>query len=331
MRRFLLFLNPLRVKRSRASSVAMERCVAMLRGGGGVFARGCTVETRETLAGDAAGEQARHAVAEGFHAIFACGGDGTVFHLLQGLAGTDAVLGVIPLGTGNVLAHNLGLPRDPVAALHVQLKVIDATPVPLGEVAWGERRWLFTFAAGVGMHAALMGLDPNGPLKRRLGRAAYFADGAKLLLTRPVEPFEAGITNVDGTDERIRASELVCARVEWINRWHAGGDLLSPHLRMAFVPPTNRLGLTHAFVRALAGRGSHRDSGGYAPQRRAWLPLPCYRSAASVICRNTVGDPASLPVEADGEFLGTVARTETVRFGVARERIRLLMPDTRRR
>lgn len=311
MRRILLFLNPLRVNRSRASSAEVDRCMALLSADGGV------VETRETLPGDASEEQARQVSTEGFDAIFACGGDGTVFHLLQGLAGTDAVLGVIPLGTGNVLAHNLGLPRDPVTALKAQLGA-PAASIPLGEVVWGQTRRFFTFAAGVGMHAAMMGLAPNGALKRRLGRAAYFASGAGLLLSRPVQPFEVELTGVDGATECLHASELICARVEWINRWRAGGDLRSSHLRAAFVPETNRLGLAHAFARALV---SDRRGGDTR------LPTARYMDAECVACRpvDEMASAVPLLVQADGEVIGEVGHAERVRFGIAREQIRMLV------
>src|ERR1700739_1869202 len=107
MRRVFFFLNPLLVGRGRRRAV-VDRCAALLR------EDGCTVEMQDTLSAYSAGDQAREAVASGFDTIFACGGDGTLFQILQGVAGSDAKLGVIPFGTGNVLVQNLRLPRDPV-------------------------------------------------------------------------------------------------------------------------------------------------------------------------------------------------------------------------
>lgn len=57
-------------------------------------------------------EQARRAVADGVERLLVAGGDGTIHHAVQGLAGTDCALGVIPLGTGNDLAGTLGIPPD---------------------------------------------------------------------------------------------------------------------------------------------------------------------------------------------------------------------------
>lgn len=111
-------------------------------------------------------EQAARAAADGVDTVVACGGDGTVRAVLEGLAGTDVALGIVPLGTGNLLAGNLGLPSG-----------IDAVPVAsrgstrridVGTIN-GER---FAVMAGVGLDAAVVG-EANDALKRRVGALAY--------------------------------------------------------------------------------------------------------------------------------------------------------------
>ena len=69
-------------------------------------------------ADDAAGslDLAKRAVADGVDALIACGGDGTVHCALQAVYGTQTVLGIIPVGTGDDIARALGLPRDDAAA-----------------------------------------------------------------------------------------------------------------------------------------------------------------------------------------------------------------------
>ena len=62
---------------------------------------------------DQAGERARQAILAGCDTIFACGGDGTIHNIVQVLAGTHVALAVLPMGTANALAHDLGLPLDP--------------------------------------------------------------------------------------------------------------------------------------------------------------------------------------------------------------------------
>src|SRR5579862_8937394 len=61
-------------------------------------------------------DNARCAVAAGSDTVFACGGDGTIHDVIQGLAGTPVALGVLPFGTANALAHDIGLPIRPDAA-----------------------------------------------------------------------------------------------------------------------------------------------------------------------------------------------------------------------
>ena len=69
-----------------------------------------------------AGAQAKEAIEAGYDTIFACGGDGTIHDVLQGMVGTEAALGVIPLGTANALAADLKIPRDPIRAIQRQLQ-----------------------------------------------------------------------------------------------------------------------------------------------------------------------------------------------------------------
>jgi len=301
----------------------VDACAALLR------EDGCTVEMQDTLSAYSAGDQAREAVAGGFDTIFACGGDGTLFQILQGVAGSETALGVIPFGTGNVVAQNLRLPRDPVAALRAQRNGNSrAVTIPLGEVrcrtlrdATGhdERRWYFTIAAGLGMHAALMDLAPNGTGKRVWGRAAYYADGLKLLATHVVEPFEAEINRVDGSTEKLQACELLAVRVAEINRWRAGGDLCSSQLRMAAVQQTGRLGLTHAMFHALFTGKSANGNGA-----QGGLPYPYYEDASQIVCRPVTGHHYGAPllVEADGEVVGVGPAT----FKMAKRTVKLIWP-----
>ncbi len=322
MRRVLFFLNPLLTGRNGRRS-AVDRCAALLR------EDGCTVEMQVTLSAYSAGDQAREAVANGFDTIFACGGDGTFFQVMQGVVGSEVALGVIPFGTGNVLVQNLRLPRDPVAALRAQRNGNSkAVSIPLGEVrcrtlrdstGHDERRWYFTIAAGLGMHAALMDLAPNGSGKRVWGRAAYYADGLKLLAGHAVEPFDAEITSEGGGKQNLRACELLAVRVAEINRWRPGGNLCSNQLRMAAVPQTGRLGLTHAMFHAL-----FTSKSAVTNSARVRMPYPYYEDASQIVCRPVEGFKYAAPllVEADGEVVGVGPAT----FKMAKKTIRLIWP-----
>lgn len=316
MRRVLLFLNPLLIHNARRRA-AVEQIAELLSG------RGSDVHLKETLSAHSAGQQASEAVAEGFDTFLVCGGDGTVFQVLQGVAGSDAVLGVLPFGTGNVIAQNLRLPRNPLAAAKLLLDA-EPRPVTLGQitvssVGYARRRsWYFLIAAGMGVHAALMNLAPTGQGKRHGGRLAYFAGGARLLVEHPVQTFEIEMLQADGTVVREPACEAIAAHVPEINLWRPGGDPFASWLRVAWVPPTGRLGLAHASFHALA---THRSNG-----RFGWggLPFPQYLQVKRLVCRPVRGSEYKPPllVEADGEVLGT-SYTE---IGVADKKVRLLYP-----
>ena len=94
---------------------------------------GAALDILETGENRAAGPKAKRAVAEGFDAIVVCGGDGTIFDVIQGLAGSAVPLGIIPFGTGNVMAQNLKVPKDPEDAARWILRS-RPNPVPLGRI-----------------------------------------------------------------------------------------------------------------------------------------------------------------------------------------------------
>ncbi len=104
---------------------------------------------------------------EGPDVVVAAGGDGTINEVVNGLAGGALPLALLPLGTANVLAAEIGLPDD-VPALVQVIRHGPAVPIHLGEVN-GRR---FTLMAGVGMDAEIVAsVSPR--LKRRAGKAAY--------------------------------------------------------------------------------------------------------------------------------------------------------------
>jgi diacylglycerol kinase family enzyme len=134
----------------------------------------------ETTPEDTGTGQARQAVAQGAELVFVCGGDGTVRSVIAGLIGTDAALAVLPAGTGNLLATNLGLPDDPAAG--VQLAVQHGRRrVDIGDVE-GQ---VFAVMAGLGFDAAMMD-DASTTLKARFGAPAYVLSAVKHLRDRPM-------------------------------------------------------------------------------------------------------------------------------------------------
>jgi diacylglycerol kinase (ATP) len=139
----------------------------------------------ETSVADPGGGQAREALARGADTVIAFGGDGTARTVAAELADTGVPLGLIPRGTGNLLARNLSLPlTDPEAALRVALTG-STRPIDLGDVELdlsGEdqepRRDAFLVMAGIGFDAEVMAaVRPK--LKQRVGWWAYVVAGAR--------------------------------------------------------------------------------------------------------------------------------------------------------
>jgi diacylglycerol kinase (ATP) len=317
MRRVVLFLNPLLIH-SAQRRATVEQIAELLSG------HGSDVHLQETLSAHSAGQQAREAVADGFDTFLVCGGDGTVFQVLQGLAGSEAHLGVLPFGTGNVIAQNLRLPRNPLAAAKLLLHA-ETRPVTLGQIDLNPvghkrmRTWYFFIAAGMGVHAALMNLAPTGQGKRHGGRLAYFAGGLKLLIDHPVQTFQIDLTMQDGSTRSEPVCEAIATHVPEINAWKSGGDPFGSWLRVAWVPPTGRMGLAHASYHALTSGKANGRSEGWGK-----LPYPQYVTAKKMICRPLNGNHYSQPllVEADGEVLGA----QYTAIGITDKKLNLLWP-----
>jgi YegS/Rv2252/BmrU family lipid kinase len=129
------------------------------------------------------------ALDEGADLLFVWGGDGMVQRCIDAVGDAPVTLAILPAGTGNLLARNLGIPIDLAAAVDVGLRGGRRT-IDVGRVN-GER---FAVMAGTGLDA-LMIRDAGRGMKDRFGRAAYVWTGAKHLR---LKPFRARI-DIDGT------------------------------------------------------------------------------------------------------------------------------------
>lgn len=182
--------------------------------------RGVDAEIFVTERPGHARDLARSAVARGARLVIAWGGDGTMNEVASEVAFTDAALGMMPSGSGNGLARELGLPLDPAAALEVAVsgaeRLIDA-----GEID-GH---LFFNVAGIGLDARVAHRFAQDGLARR-GLTRYLEIAMRELFA--YEPAEHTIT-IDG-GEMLRERALLIAIAN--GRQYGNNARIAPHARV---------------------------------------------------------------------------------------------------
>ena len=180
-------------------------------------ANGVRLDLAETRCRGHAERLAREAVRAGAPMVVAAGGDGTIAEVANGLMGTGAQLGVIPLGTANVLARELGLPFAP-RAVAAALAFGRTRLLWPGLVRNGESSRLFVQMLGVGFDAHVVHHLPL-PLKRTLGRGAYVVQTLRELVRYDYAPISVRID-----EQEMQAASVVVSK----GRLYAGPYLLAP-------------------------------------------------------------------------------------------------------
>jgi diacylglycerol kinase (ATP) len=269
---------------------------------GALLARGLRPELAETRGPGDAEALARAAARRGVPVVVAAGGDGTIAEVASGLAGSSAALGVLPLGTANVLAWELGVPPSPERAAAV---VAAGRPMVIrpGFARFGDgRERLFVQMLGAGFDAAVVAkLDLR--LKRRVGRAAYVLQSLREM---PRYGFAPITVELDGVASQ--AASVIVTK----GRLYAGRYRIAPAAKPAEpgfqVVLFRRPGAAQAVLAGLA------LPLGLIPR----LPGVEIRPALSI--RMVSG--AEVPVQADGDPAGRLPAEVTDAAGP----LRILLP-----
>ena len=209
MTRALLIANP---AAARTDARAVTAIRDTLRRGG------WTVEVRATAQAGDARRFAREATEQGFDALVCYGGDGTAMEIAAGAVDGGIPLGLVPGGTGNLLAGNLRLPRDPAAAARVILAGRTAT-IDLGTVERPDGTHYFAVCGGTGFDARLMAR--TGAAEKRRWKMAAYVMHALATLADVTSPLHR--VTVDGTAHELPAAMVLVANC---------GELVPPFLRL---------------------------------------------------------------------------------------------------
>ncbi len=243
----------------------------------------------------------KEAIKKGADLIFVWGGDGSVQRCIDAAAGSAVTLAILPAGTANLLANNLGIPIDLEEAVDVGLHGSDHT-IDVGTIN-GEH---FAVMAGTGLDA-LMIRDADGGMKDRFGRAAYIWTGARHIRSEPVRTKVRvdGHTWFDGT-----ASCVLVANVGSIGGGVTAFDHASPDdgkLDLAVITADGAWQWMRALTRASVG---HAEKS----------PLVQMTQATKI----KVETGRRLPYELDG---GDRKKTDTLRIRVVPHAVTIRVPS----
>jgi YegS/Rv2252/BmrU family lipid kinase len=184
-------------------------------------AAGWEVESEVVLRKKDLRKLARKAVKDELDMVVAVGGDGAVFQVVNSLAESEVVLGIIPKGTGNLLASNLEIPKAIDKAVQVLLEGKPRT-IDLGRVTLDGADKDFAVACGIGFDAVVM--DATEPVqKRRWGKLAYVASAVRE--GRKVREVRHEIT-IDGNTIKTAAAQVFIANFGRI------GSIVEPRRRV---------------------------------------------------------------------------------------------------
>jgi diacylglycerol kinase (ATP) len=339
MNKAFLIYNPASGRRRKKRTQNIARVVEVLRGAG------ITVETCATTHAGSAIQQVQDAAGRGFDTVIACGGDGTANEALNGImraasmqvsstqtssaqtsspqssytqtsstqTGADIALGLLPLGSGNLLASDLKLPSDPVEAAK---KLLTYTPrefrpgLVSSQGKDGEEKRYFLVAAGVGADAELM-YRTEVEAKERWGRNAYFLEMARMAIHGRYPMFQVEWEDEQGKRQQGAAMLAMCVRAGTFPGLLSLVNLGTSLLRHDFCLLLFRTNKIRRFLSYFAGVATGRN---WKVESVDAIHTKWFR------CTMIPGMKA-VHAQADGELLGTLPAELTI----ASRPVKLLM------
>ncbi len=287
-RRILVIYNPTAGWRGRRRYRAVVAALGRL---------GCPLTVRETRRKGDAEDLAAQATGADFDVVAVAGGDGTINEVVNGLGLPAPPLGVIPLGTANALALEIGLGTD---AEHIARTLAECPAVSIHVGRVNGRRFVMMVGAGFDAHV-VAAIDPG--FKRWTGKGAYLWQS---LVQLARYPFPAFAVTVDG--ETHTAASVVVAN----GHYYAGRFVCAPHARLdeprlevCLFERSGRWNVLRYAAALVAGRLARLED----------VRLVSGRCV-------TIDGPAAEPVHGDGDPIATLPAS----IEVADERVQILAP-----
>jgi diacylglycerol kinase (ATP) len=265
-------------------------------------AQGVEVELKFTAGPGDAAELAAKAANNGSTDVIVAGGDGTINEAIQGMVGTKSRLGILPRGTANVLARELGLPMNideaiNIAAhgksrrIHFGIAIDETTNI----------RRHFVLMAGIGLDASVVGRVQPG-LKKRIGRGAFWLSGLSHLATWHPNPFTLEIEG--------KTYNATFAAIGKAARY--GGDLMitprarldEPSFEICIIESVSRVQYLHLLSYAM------REG------------MPNDKQGVQFVKASKVRAFGDAPVQVDGEVIGHLP----MRFEISPHSLEVIVP-----
>jgi diacylglycerol kinase (ATP) len=264
---------------------------------------GCRVRVRVTFEAGDARRFARGAALAGSDVVVACGGDGTINEVVNGLAAArqQTALAVLPLGTANDFARMLALPEDAEACLRI---AATGACVDVDVATVNRRCFINVSTGGFGADASQ---DAGSGIKRKLGALAYVLAGAQKLVH-----FDAEIADFVADGALVHSGPFAFFAVG-NGRWTGGGTRITPEAD----PGDGRLDVV------IATGDSRLDFVTLLPAVRAGRHLDNEDVRYLRACRLDVVTKNPIAVNADGELVAG----RRFRYGLLPQKLPLMVPQ----